>query len=67
VLVFIGFKMLINHYYAEKIISTELSLLVTLLLVIGSIVVSLFKTRHSKGNYMVGWVPGSSQKNKEEE
>jgi len=67
VLVFIGFKMLINHYYAEKIISTELSLLVTLLLVIGSIVVSLFKTRHSKGNYMVGWVPGSRQKNKEEE
>lgn len=67
ILVFIGAKMLVNHYYHAKIISTELSLLVTVLVIAISIVVSLFKTRHSKGHYIVGWVPGSSSKKKEDE
>lgn len=59
ILVFIGSKMLINHYFAEKIISTETSLLVTVVVLAISIVVSLAKTKHDKPAEVTGWVPGS--------
>lgn len=61
ILCFIGVKMIVNHYYAEKIISTELSLLVTVLLITVSIVVSLMKTKHQP-THETGWIPGSESK-----
>jgi len=63
ILVFIGAKMLVNHYYAQSIISTELSLLVVVSLLAASVVVSLLKTRGKQSELVHrGWVPGSSAK-----
>lgn len=61
ILVFIGSKMLINHYFHKDIITTEVSLLVTLLVIVGSVVVSMVKTRHASPTPL-GWVPGSAAK-----
>lgn len=63
ILVFIGTKMLVNHYFNEKIISTELSLAVIVSVIGLSVVISLAKTRGDKAAIVrTGWVPGSDSK-----
>lgn len=67
ILVFIGGKMLINHYTGDYIISTEFSLLVVMILLGGSIAYSLLKTRNKRRSEpQTGWVPGSSAKPKKD-
>jgi len=44
VLVFIGFKMLVNAYLGEKFIPTEWALLVTAILIGGSMLISILRT-----------------------
>ena len=65
ILIFIGGKMLVNHYYGSYIIPTEISLLVVVLLLAASVVFSLMKTRNKKTPH-TGWVPGSSAKIKKD-
>lgn len=65
ILVFIGAKMLVNHYTGDYIISTEFSLFVVVLLLGVSVLYSLMKTRGGKKPH-TGWVPGSSPKNKKD-
>ena len=64
ILVLIGAKMVVNHYYESSIISTELSLFATLLIIAVSIVVSLAKTRGQTPQEvaMTGWIPGCDTK-----
>lgn len=63
ILVFIGSKMLINHYTAEKLIPTEMSLLIIVAIIGTSVVISLAKTRSKKSEILRrGWVPGSPPK-----
>jgi tellurite resistance protein TerC len=61
ILIFIGIKMLVNHYFEEKIISTELGLGVTVGIIAVSMVISLVKTRGQPAHIVPprGWVPGS--------
>lgn len=64
VLVLVGTKMLVNAAFNAKIIPTELALLLTALLIGGSMLVSVIKTRHPPkdvvGTSVIhGWVPGS--------
>ncbi|GAB7081093.1 TerC family protein [Megalodesulfovibrio paquesii] len=69
VLVLVGTKMVINHFFAAKIIPTEWTLLLTGLLIAGSVAFSLRRTRalgaEQAGQEGVareawtGWVPGS--------
>jgi tellurite resistance protein TerC len=62
VLVVIGFKMIANYFYGGKFVPTELALLVTVVLIGGSIVLSLIRTRGMAPEPQVvptGWVPGS--------
>ncbi len=66
VLILVGAKMLINAAFG-KIIPTEAALLVTALLIGGSMVVSMFKTRGmpkevATAEAVQGWVPGSPTK-----
>lgn len=66
VLMVVGAKMLINAAFG-KIIPTELALLVTALLIGGSMLVSVLKTRGlpkdlAGAEAMQGWVPGSPAK-----
>ncbi len=62
ILVFIGAKIIINHWYGKAVISTELSLGVTLGVLLLSVIISLIKTRHSSLHSTKGWVPGSDSK-----
>lgn len=62
ILVFIGIKMLLNHHFEAKIISTELSLGFTVAVLAASVVISMVKTRGGAPAETVGWVPGSSAK-----
>jgi tellurite resistance protein TerC len=62
----VGAKMLINAAF-DKIIPTEAALLVTALLIGGSMLVSVLKTRglpkeHATAEAIPGWVPGSPAK-----
>lgn len=61
ILIFIGAKMLVNHYYGAYIISTEISLVIVVLLLAASVWFSLAKTRKG-GKPHTGWVPGSAPK-----
>lgn len=45
ILVLVGTKMILNHYYAAKIISTELSLILIVLILGASVAASLMKPR----------------------
>ena len=45
ILILVGTKMILNHYYAAKIISTELSLILIVLILASSVVASILKTR----------------------
>lgn len=66
VLMVVGAKMLINAAFG-KVIPTEAALLVTALLIGGSMAVSMFKTRGlpkeaARAEAVHGWVPGSPAK-----
>jgi tellurite resistance protein TerC len=66
VLMVVGAKMLINAYFG-KVIPTEVALLITALLIGGSILVSMLKTRGmpaaaGAAERVHGWVPGSPRK-----
>ena len=66
VLVFIGAKMLLNGAFGEKFIPTEVALLVTAVLISGSIVLSLlWPSVEPTKSVLTGWVPGSEDKPKE--
>lgn len=45
ILVLVGIKMILNHYYAAKIISTELSLVLIVLILAASVVASIIKPK----------------------
>lgn len=63
ILIFIGAKMLLNHYFHESIISTEISLLVVVVVLGVSVIISLAKTRGKASEVLNrGWVPGSTPK-----
>ena len=63
VLVLVGTKMLVNAAFDAKIIPTEWALITTALLIGGSMLVSVIKTRHLPKEVAAesihGWVPGS--------
>jgi tellurite resistance protein TerC len=62
ILVVIGGKMIANYLYGGKFIPTELALLVTGVLIAGSIILSLLRTRAAGPDRLLeptGWVPGS--------
>lgn len=46
ILVLVGTKMILNHYYSEKIISTELSLLLIVAILGTSVLLSVFKPKN---------------------
>jgi tellurite resistance protein TerC len=67
VLIFVGAKMLVNAYFETKVIPTELALSVTAVLIGGSMLVSVFRTRKlaeaerkaEAAKAAAWWVPGS--------
>ncbi len=67
VLVFIGVKMLVNHHYDEKIIATDVALLITAATLAISILISLIKTRGHTQPERTGWVPGSPSHSERDE
>ena len=69
VLVVVGIKMVLNAWFGTKVIPTEAALLVTGVLIGGSILFSMWKTRHLKPDEAAQianewWVPGSPPKKK---
>jgi len=70
VLVLVGAKMLINAYFGQKIIPTEAALLMTALLIGGSMVISILRTRNLPEDQRAAetakaaawWVPGTPAK-----
>ncbi|HXV26280.1 MAG TPA: TerC family protein [Alphaproteobacteria bacterium] len=61
VLVVIGGKMIVNGVFGGKVVPTEVALAITATLILGSIVLSLIKTRDrvESAASNTGWVPGS--------
>ena len=71
VLVVIGAKMILNAWFERAVIPIEVALLITLVLIAGSIFVSMWKTRGMSAEEREAvsnnwWVPGSPPKNKGE-
>jgi tellurite resistance protein TerC len=70
ILVVVGCKMIANYLYGEKFIPTELALLITAILIGGSIVLSLLRTRGAlpaePAALPTGWVPGSQARREPE-
>lgn len=63
ILVVIGSKMVVNHYFNSPIISTEISLILVVGVLAASAFLSLLKTRRgAKDVTRTGWVPGSDGK-----
>lgn len=67
VLVVVGGKMIVNAWFGEKIVSTEMALLITSGIIAVSILVSALKTRAAPTTEELGeagrwWVPGSPPK-----
>jgi tellurite resistance protein TerC len=60
VLVVIGGKMILNGVYGEKVMPTEIALLITAILIGGSIALSLARAgRRLPSDGPSGWIPGS--------
>lgn len=62
VLVVVGGKMIANYFYGAKFVPTEWALAITALLIGGSILLSLLRTRGEPAptaELPTGWVPGS--------
>lgn len=68
VLVVIGGKMIANYFYGAKFVPTEAALAITAVLIGGSIVLSLIKTRGKAIAEIealpTGWVPGSPKQSR---
>lgn len=67
VLVIVGLKMVLNAWFGTKVIPTEIALLITAVLIGGSILFSMWKTRdlpdtEAKRMASRWWVPGSPSK-----
>lgn len=67
VLVVVGIKMVVNAWFGTKVIPTEAALLTTGVLIGGSILFSMWKTRHlapAEASRIAGqwWIPGSPPK-----
>lgn len=61
--------MILNAYFGEKVIPTEIALLITAVLIGGSMAISLIKTRgttaeQAPAEVKAWWVPGSPAKDK---
>jgi tellurite resistance protein TerC len=59
VLLVIGAKMILNGIFGEKVVPVEWALVVTVVLIGGSMLLSLTRTRSIAGGAPTGWVPGS--------
>ena len=64
VLMVVGAKMLLNAWFGEKVIPTEVALLITGILIGGSMLISMIKTRDlpkeaANEEALHGWVPGN--------
>ena len=64
ILVFVGGKMIVNAWFDEDVISIEAALLVTAVMIIASVLFSMWKTRHLPPEEIEAasvrwWVPGS--------
>jgi tellurite resistance protein TerC len=59
ILVVVGGKMITNYFYGGKFIPTELALLITAILIGGSIALSLLRKPAEPVALPTGWVPGS--------
>jgi tellurite resistance protein TerC len=71
VLMVVGAKMLLNAFFGEKVVPTEVALLLTAALIGGSMLVSVIKTRElpkevAADEALQGWVPGSQGERKAE-
>lgn len=67
VLVVVGIKMVLNAWFGTKVIPTEVALLITAVLIAGSIFFSMWKTRSMSTEEAAAtanqwWVPGSPRK-----
>jgi tellurite resistance protein TerC len=67
VLVVIGLKMILNAWFGTKVIPTEIALLITAVLIGGSILFSMWKTRGMPKEAATAeaerwWLPGSPAK-----
>ena len=70
VLVLVGLKMLVNAYFEMKVIPTEVALLITAVLIGGSMLISIIRTRNLSASELAletsksrsWWVPGSPAK-----
>lgn len=67
VLVVVGVKMILNAWFGTKVIPTEVALLITSVLIGGSILFSMWKTRHLEPDEAAQmandwWIPGSPPK-----
>lgn len=67
VLVVVGLKMVLNAWFGTKVIPTEVALLITAVLIGGSILISMWKTRGMPAEEAAKlaeqwWVPGSPAK-----
>jgi tellurite resistance protein TerC len=62
-LLVVGGKMILNGIFGEKVVPTEWALLITAVLIFGSMALSLIRTRgiaaESAERHALGWVPGS--------
>jgi tellurite resistance protein TerC len=66
VLVLIGAKMLVNHYFNTPVIATEFSLVAVVAILACAAGLSLLKTRPNRKEVIrTGWVPGSDSKPKD--
>ncbi|GAB58191.1 TerC family protein [Rheinheimera nanhaiensis] len=71
VLMVVGSKMILNAYFGQKVIPTEIALLITAVLIGGSMAISLLKTRGTSAGQAPAetkawWVPGSPAKDKQQ-
>jgi tellurite resistance protein TerC len=71
VLMVVGGKMLLNTWFAAKVVPTDVALLITAALIGGSMLYSMLKTREmpkeaAAQEALSGWVPGSQSKSEKE-
>lgn len=67
ILILIGIKMILNGIFGENFIPTHYALMATAILLTGSIIISLIKSRglfavKERREVLTGWVPGSGVK-----
>lgn len=62
-LLVVGAKMILNGLFGEKVVPTEVALLITAVLIFGSMTLSLLRSRgiaaEPRKRHALGWIPGS--------